>query len=55
MRTVATPRTAQVLLRPGCSAPDIVLRDVTGAGVRLSHLWVESPDALVVVFLRHFG
>lgn len=32
---------------------EIVLRDHTGANVRLGGLWTEGPAALV--FLRHYG
>jgi peroxiredoxin len=41
------------MLKQGERAPDLVLRDGTGANVALSDLWRNGP--LVLVFLRHFG
>ncbi len=55
MRIAAKQRFTAMPVKPGHPAPDIALRDATGAQIRLSHLWVESPGALVLVFVRHFG
>jgi peroxiredoxin len=41
------------MLKQGDSAPDLRLRDSSGAEVALADLWRERPLALV--FLRHFG
>ncbi len=41
------------MLQQGDKAPNLTLRDSTGAEVALSDLWREQPLALV--FLRHFG
>jgi len=41
--------------RAGEMAPDAALTDAAGTDVPLSGLWRESPRALVLVFLRHFG
>ena len=40
---------------PDTAAPmaDVVLRDHTGADVRLGSIWAERPA--VLAFLRHFG
>jgi hypothetical protein len=40
-------------VKAGERAPDMVIRDATGASLRLSELWHEGN--LVLVFLRHFG
>ncbi|MFM9105426.1 MAG: hypothetical protein ACKOWF_01850 [Chloroflexota bacterium] len=42
-------------LRPGDPAPDLTLRDATGAPVQLSSFWNAAPRALALVFVRHFG
>ncbi len=55
MGITAQRRITPVSLKPGHRAPDIALRNAAGVQVRLSHLWAESPGALVLVFVRHFG
>ena len=41
------------MLKAGDKAPDLTLRDSSGAEIALSDLWRAHP--LVLVFLRHFG
>jgi peroxiredoxin len=41
------------MFKRGDKAPDLRLRDSSGAEVSLADLWRERP--LVLVFLRHFG
>ena len=39
----------------GGRAPDLALRDGGGNLVRLAAFWAAAPQALVLVFPRHFG
>ncbi len=55
MGIAAQRRLTPVSLKAGHLAPDIALRNAAGAQIGLSHLWAESPGALVLVFVRHFG
>lgn len=48
-------KTAPVLLGPGSPAPDVSVRDETGAEVRLRELWARAPRGLALVFVRPFG
>lgn len=50
------PQSASVVpLKPGDRAPDVTVRDETGADTRLRDLWAEAPRGLALVFVRHFG
>ena len=40
-------------LRPGDSAPDVVLSDSQGQPVPLSDTWRDGP--VLLNFIRHFG
>lgn len=44
-----------IMLKPGDRAPDVTVRDETGADVRLRDLWAAAPRGLALVFVRHFG
>ena len=41
------------VLRPGDTAPDVMLADGSGAPISLAALWRERP--LLLAFLRHYG
>lgn len=47
--------TNQTLLAPGTPAPDVMLLTASSGQVHLSAEWEAAPEALVLVFLRHFG
>ncbi len=50
---IALRRTAGSAPDTASALADVVLRDHTGADVRLGSLWAERPA--VLSFLRHFG